>query len=126
MEVKYARITSLALKPSAAVFRLRRNNRNLCTGEYADNLTTHLSSARSFKNITLSELSYALHGISAKSGVQNAVAIQDDSREFRPGEHVVAFWFESKFQWYLGVVDDVDQEEVPIISYMIRAGGKQF
>ena len=54
--------------------------------------------------------------------MQNAVAIQDDSREFRPGEHVVAFWFESKFQWYLGVVDDVDQEGVPTISYMIRAG----
>ena len=41
--------------------------------------------------------------------------------EFIPGEHVVAFWLEDKFQWYLGVVDEV-VEGIPVVSYMIRSG----
>ena len=40
-----------------------------------------------------------------------------------PGEHVAAFWFASDFQWYLGVIDDIN-EGVLFVSYMIRASDR--
>ena len=48
------------------------------------------------------------------------VAVQDDDPNFLPGEHVVAFWFASDFQWSLGVIDNIN-EGVLSVSYMIRA-----
>ena len=38
VEVRYALVTSTTLKENAAVFRLKRNGKNLSTEEYTDNL----------------------------------------------------------------------------------------
>ena len=41
-EVRYAWLTSTSLKPTAAVFRLKRNHKNLECQENNDNLTSNL------------------------------------------------------------------------------------
>jgi hypothetical protein len=118
-EVKFARLTSMSLKPTAAVFRLKRNSRNLETREYIDNLCAYLDSTRVCKTLTLDDLSNALHGISAKAGIAPSLKTNGS---YMIGEHVAAFWFEKKsFKWYLGVVDGFDEnEEQVIISYLSR------
>ena len=38
LEVKYAHMTCKFMKPMAAVFRLKRDYKNLCSKEYAENI----------------------------------------------------------------------------------------
>ena len=57
VEVRYAKNTSLRLKHSDSVFRLRRDNKNLSSEEYSENLKTYLGSARKIKTISISDLS---------------------------------------------------------------------
>ena len=40
---------------------------------------------------------------------------------FVSGENVVAFWEDKVFEWYLWVVDSVDNEGIPLVSYMARS-----
>ena len=40
-EVKYARMTSTSLKSTNAIFRLKKNYKNLSTEEYVDNLSAY-------------------------------------------------------------------------------------
>ena len=44
-EVRYARMTCMSLKPTAAVFRFKRNHDNLSIEEYSQNLISYFSSA---------------------------------------------------------------------------------
>ena len=50
-EICYARVTCMSLKPTAAVFRLKRNHQNLTSTEYAENLIPYLNGARCCKRI---------------------------------------------------------------------------
>ena len=65
-EVRYAQMSSMSLRPTASVFRLKRNPRNLSTEEYADNLCSYLCSARSCKTITMDDLNNVMRGIAEK------------------------------------------------------------
>ena len=56
VEVRYARKTSLALKPTAAVFRLKKDHKNLTTEEYTENLAYYLDSSKSATNLTINDL----------------------------------------------------------------------
>ena len=67
----------MSLKPTSAVFRLKRNSRNLETREYIDNLSAYLDSMRICKTLTLGDLSNALHGISGKAGIAPSVLTND-------------------------------------------------
>ena len=78
-EVRYVRKTGMSLK---------RNSRNLETREYVDKLMSYLDSARICRSLTLSDLSNALHGISAKAGIVPSFTINDP---YYMGEHVAAF-----------------------------------
>ena len=66
-EVKYARITSTSLKSTNAIFRLKKNYKNLPTEEYVDNLSAYLSNARSCKTLTIEDLRNVIHCIAAKA-----------------------------------------------------------
>ena len=92
------------LKPTSAVFWLKRKYQTWERSEYADNLISYLNGASTCRTITLSELSNVLHGISGKSGKQSTCSGEHDNT-LSIGEHVVAFWEEKDFQWSLGVVD---------------------
>lgn len=77
-EARYARLSCMSLKPTATVFRLKRNNKNLATEEYAENLSSYLNNARCCKTITMEDLSNVMHGIIGRSmdvieGSQNQV-----------------------------------------------------
>ena len=63
-EVKYARISCMSLKPTAAVFRLKRQYKNLTSDEYAENLMAYLANARCCKTITVEDLNNVMRGIS--------------------------------------------------------------
>ena len=114
-EIRYARLTSLSLKPTSSAFRLKRKCQNLETSEYVDNLISYLDGTRTCRTITLFELSNVLHGISGKSGTQSACS-GDHDNTLSIGKHVVAFWEEKGFQWYLGVVGHFDEKGIPYVS----------
>ena len=115
-EVRYARMSSMSLKPTAAVFRLKQNHRNLSYQEYADNLTSYLSTARSCRTITIEDLNNVMHGIEGRS--QNEVELSDisdtcssTSQLYEVGEHVIALWYDtSSVKWYLGIIELNDLE----------------
>ena len=143
-EVRYARITCMSLKGTAAVFRLKRNHRNLSTEEYAENLISFLSNARLCKTITMANLTNIMHGIIGKSGIEAPTPVLRDEPEeeaanqtslsspdrshiqYQCGEHVIAFWLEGNTaKWYLGVVEGISDGKI-LISYMSRENHGHF
>jgi len=133
-------MSSMSLKPTAAVFRLKRDHHNLSTDEYAENLASYLSNARQCKVITVADLTNVVHGILGKSLQENQECDVVDKgnacdhipqNEPQPeenlhlicGEHIIAFWMEDCVKWYLGIVADV-KGEVVRISYMNKANTK--
>ncbi len=126
-EVKYARITCMSLKRTAAVFRLRRNHRNLSTEEYAENLISYLSTARCCSQITIGDLRNVMYGIMGKNHQDETHTPELESSLEEPvpknktcvvGEHVIAFWHEgNETKWHLGVVEKIQPLTV---SYMTR------
>ena len=60
VEVWYARTTSLSLKETAKVFRLRRGGKKLETMEYATNLMEYLDDSKNMTSLTISDLNNVL------------------------------------------------------------------
>ena len=115
-EVRYGQMTCMSLKPTAAVFQLKRNHHNLSDEEYSQNLISYSSSARCCKQIAISELCNVMHSIMGRSEAvltnineissSNMGAICQKESETVQGEHVIAFWVEgNKTKWYLGIVE---------------------
>ena len=130
-EIRYARMSSISLKPSASIFRLKRNHQNLSTVEYTDNLCSYLCSARSCKTITLLDLNNVIHGIAEKVTNNSTQIIPFQTHKEQPdqsfhqtldiGEHVAAFWVENdSVKWHLGIVEGYEKSLIRI-SYMTRA-----
>ena len=55
-EIKYAKMSCKSLKPSASMFCLKRNLKNIRTGEYSENLISYLNNARCCKTLTVEDL----------------------------------------------------------------------
>ena len=53
------------MKQTAAVFRLKRDYKNLCNEEYAEHLILYLNNARSCKYIRIDDLNNILVGLSS-------------------------------------------------------------
>ena len=124
MEVKCARVTSMSLKPTAAVFRLMRHHRKRETMEYADNLSSYLDSARSCRTITLADFDNALHALCGKESAKTDTSLVDSAAEedYKIGENVAVFWMDETVQWFLGVVDsNVGANGNILISYLTRS-----
>ena len=124
-------MSSSSLKPTSAVFRLKKNYTNLTTEEYVDNLTTYLSNARSCKTLTIQDLTNVIYGIAAKAARENECdnvcltkgenSDSGYSTQLHPGEHIIVFWVEGNdIKWYLGILDYI-KEDKAIVSYMVRA-----
>ena len=64
MEIRYARKTSLSLKPTASVFRLKKDHKTLTNEEYSENLVYYLDSSKSAGNLTMNDLNNVLHALS--------------------------------------------------------------
>ena len=115
-DVRYAQMTCTLLKPTAAVFQLKRNHHNLSNEEYSQNLILYFSSARCFKHIPISDLCNVMHSIMGRSEAvptnineissSSMGAICQKEIEIVQGEHIIAFWVEgNKTKWYLGIVE---------------------
>ena len=63
IEVRYAKNTSLSLRPNSPLFRLRKNSKNLLTAEYAEHLIQYFDETRNITSITMNDLNSALTGI---------------------------------------------------------------
>ena len=66
-EVRYARISWISLKPTAAALRLKKNHKNLTTEEYAENLIAYLSNAHCCKIITVEDLNNIMREFMSRS-----------------------------------------------------------
>ena len=71
VEIRYARNTSLSLKETAAIFRLKANHKNLSTDEYGENLMQYLDNTRNVGTISVDDLSSALLGLKNKPQNEN-------------------------------------------------------
>ena len=97
-EIRFQRNLCQSLKKEAAVFRLKRNGKNLETSEYASNLCQYLDQSRSVTNLTMSDLRNVLIGLSHTedmTSMPNETNVQTSSlnsyskpnNEFQCGEH---------------------------------------
>ena len=131
-EVRYARISCMSMKPTAAVFRLKRNHENLTTEEYAENLIAYLSNTHCCKTITVEDLNNVMRGIMSQSmdvpnesqsnnntkDPQVSVQLEGEKNQYQHqiGEHFIAFWVEgNETKWHLRVVEGIENED-PLVS----------
>ena len=138
IEVRYARKTSLSLKATASIFRLKRDSRNLPTEEYVDNLCNYLSDSRSKTTFSAADLNRVLIALdSTTSTIENEEIVYQieaneekvpaEDVEFTTGDHVVAVWLDNdgrEENWHLGVVDSYDGKNVNV-AYLIRSDAKK-
>jgi hypothetical protein len=131
-EVRFQRLSSQSLKKDAAVFRLKRDGRNLPTKDYADNLCVYLDQSRNSLSLTLSDLRNVLTGLTGASGIQNEYCAEriinqshdsddSDTPSFHIGEHIAAVWYDDDSntqRWHLGVVDGTNNAKQLVVSYM--------
>ena len=59
-EVRYAKSTSLSLKETAEVFRLKKGGKNLATKDYAKHLMEYLDDTKNMASLTISDLNNVL------------------------------------------------------------------
>ena len=72
-------MSSISFKPTAAVFRLKRNYQNLTSAEFAENLISYLNSARSCKRITVDDLRNVMHGVAGRTDVIEVDLVDKES-----------------------------------------------
>ena len=124
-------MTSISLKPTAAIFLLKQNYQNLTSTEYAENLMSYLNSARCCKCKTVDGLHKVIHGIAGQTDVVETVVDKESDKgegqtdtKYMLGEHVIAYWLERhNVRWYLGIVG-AEKSDKLLISYMTRADSK--
>ena len=125
----------MSLKPTAAVFLLKRNHKNLTTEEYAENLIAYLSNGRCCKSITVEDLNVMRGIMSWSIDVPNESQSNNNTKDpqvsvqlegeknpiqYQIGEHLIAFWVEgNETKWHLGVIESIENENT-LVSYMIR------
>ena len=117
-EVRYARKTSLSLKETAAVFRLKTaGQQNLTSDEYAENLMQYLDNARNIGSISVEDLNSALLGILPQ--------LSGESSDSHIGEHVAVLVkdTEDKITWSLGIIDSVIDSNTYKVAIMISNEG---
>ena len=105
VEIQYTKkTTSLRLKNTDPVFRLKQDNKNLYNREYTENLMKYLGFARKAGNIIINDLSDAIKKITDKNlDIQEKSSVVFDNHLPKPGEHVAVLWIEgaNEVVWYL-------------------------
>ena len=81
VEVRYAKNTSLRLKHSDEVFRLKREHKNLTNEEYAENLINYLGSVRKTSSLSSSDLFDAISKITGRAIADKST---NKSTKFKP------------------------------------------
>ena len=132
--VHYAKLTCTNMKPSS-LLRLTKNSKSLESHEYGDNLMEYLETAQCVRNITLTDLTNVLHGLTAKqtATTETALSVTPHSSAsasprvdpYKVGEHVAATWWDrTECKWHIGVVDSVDTCGNVAVSYLVRSDTK--
>ena len=123
-EVRYARLTSLSLKPIASVFRLKKNYQNLHSFEYGETLISYFGRVQSYTTLTTKDLNNILRGLLLQqldNEPETLTSSEPRASHLLTGSHVAAFWIEGNTPlWYLGVIDSICDAGEIMVSYMKR------
>ena len=144
-EIQFQKNSSTGIKSDAAVFRLKRNHKNLDTSDYAANLCEYLNHARCSTKLSMCDLRNVLNGLNYSlpapeisvtstfdqvnhGSVEVCRVDKENETEncFTCGEHLACIWTEDvgdKINWHLGVADKFENGEL-LVSYMKRADQK--
>ena len=142
IEVRYGKNSCLSLKHTASIFRLKRDHRNLSSGEYVENLCQYLSDVRSKTSLTTDDLSLVLEELNQKKTNYVNEDIQSKSRTSilnnqekthngkvgtSPNseihyldEHVAAVWIDDNdnvLTWFLGVINSISTDTIDVTYY---------
>ena len=119
------------MKRSSAVFRLKKNYKNLDSDDYAHNLKVYFGCVSSVSQITLSDLSYILTGLNAaaSTAVTSEKECQEEESQihktFKIGEHIAGVWSDENdatgktLTWHIGIVEAIEKGGVKV-SYLLQ------
>ena len=141
IEVRYAKMTTSNMKTSSAVFRLKKDYKNLDSEDYAHNLRVYFGCVNAVNTISLSDFSYILTGLNAACS-STAVPTQNTSsstevptentstepekvtKTVQTGEHIAGVWADDNdatgriLTWHIGIVESDDGGAV--VSYLVQ------
>lgn len=130
-EIRYARVTSISLKLTAAVFHLIWNYQNLTSTEYTETLISYLNSARCCKRITIDDLCNIMHGIAGQIDMIGTVVDKENDTGWGQtddksmlGELVLPNWLEGHITRWYNDIAVAEKSGKLLISYMIHADSK--
>ena len=147
IEVRYARMTSSTLKETAAVFRLKRNGKNLPTAEYADNLVKYFDDTESVGTLSMDDLNFVLskmidngndeaeqlleiqqgmlsQGKATSDKIVEAPQIEREGFKVSVDDPIAAVWLaddSNEYEWHLGFVDRIIGNDKVMVRYFTKA-----
>ena len=145
IEIRYAKLSTSNMKRSSAIFKLKKNYKNLDNDDYAHNLRLYFGCLSSVKTISLEDFSYILTGLNAANDTANINVLTSESNSaqadveqtvsndvsgFGPhnlhqGVHVAGVWSDDTdatgqtLTWHIGVVESVDDNGATV-AYLVQ------
>ena len=113
----------MRLKHTDSVFRLKRDNKNLHSSEYSENLIKYLGTAPKEAHLSMNDLSDAIKKITGNYiDSQEKSSTESNDNLPKPGEHVAVFWVERENEvvWYLGIVNQISKNKNVSIMHLKR------
>jgi len=119
-EVRYARNTCLSMANPSKFFKLRKDNQNLLSEEYAACLISYFDNSRSLGKLTLSDLKNVIGGIHSVVFGQPAPPSSAEMGDgtFFIGEHVIVAWLDQCYDWELGVIEK-HTPAITLVSHLV-------
>ena len=129
-EMRYAKHSTVSMKRSSEVFRLKKNYKNLDSEDYAHNLKIYLGCLNSVNRITLEDFSYILTGLNAAHcGEISTSDSTTEPHKVNIGEHIVGVWADehdtsgSMLTWHVGVVESI-ADGGATVSYLLQSNSR--
>ena len=131
IEVRFQKNTSKFLKKDNAIFRLKRDEKNLPTSDYVFNLCLYFDQSHCVGSSSMGDLRNVLNSLKSStidSVPQNVEETRYDDKgnneeQFQIGEAVACIWQEDvgyNITWYLGIVDQIVDDKVDVL-YMTKS-----
>ena len=119
------------LKPSASIFRLKREYKNLRSEEDANNLISYFDNSRSSSTITMADLQSVLSAMHSQTETSSNLISNDPETAttesvHQVGDFVAAIWIEgNEYHWYLANIVEVVNEDALLLTYFKKVGNSK-
>lgn len=121
-DMHYARNTCLSMSNPSKFFRLRKENKNLESEEYAASLISYFDNSRSLSKLTITDLKNVIGSMHSVLFGPAPPPVQSSSETehvaFFPGEHVIVAWLNQTYAWELGVVERNTSSAI-LVSHLV-------